>query len=130
MSQENVELVQRGFEHYMATGEPPWELFDEGVEVYDHDTPDQWTYRGHEGFARWLAEWGAAWSAWTIEPEGFIDTGDLVIVLVRMKTKGRGSGVEVERHDALVYKLRSGQIVRADYYNDREQALKAVGLEE
>ena len=35
-----------------------------------------------------------------------------------------------ERHDALVYKLRSGQIVRADYYNDRQQALKAVGLEE
>jgi hypothetical protein len=30
----------------------------------------------------------------------------------------------------MVCKLRDGRIVRIDYYNNREQALKAVGLEE
>ena len=39
MSHENVEIVKRGFEHYIETGETPWELFDEDVEIYDHDTP-------------------------------------------------------------------------------------------
>jgi hypothetical protein len=46
MSQQDVELARRGFDYFMATGEPPWEMFDEEVEVYDHDTPDQGEYRG------------------------------------------------------------------------------------
>jgi ketosteroid isomerase-like protein len=130
VSQESVEIVQRGTEQFMATGEPPWEMIDEGVEVYDHDTPDQGDYRGHAGYARWLEDWGAAWAEWSIEPEEFLDAGDSVVVFFRMRTKGRGSGVEVERQDAIVFKLRNGRIVRVDYYNDRKQALEAAGLTE
>lgn len=29
MSQGNVEIMRRGMEQYLATGEPPWELLDE-----------------------------------------------------------------------------------------------------
>ena len=47
-----------------------------------------------------------------------------------MKAQGRGSGVEVERRDAQVWRLRSGKVVRGDYYNNRQQALEAVGLSE
>jgi ketosteroid isomerase-like protein len=130
MSHENVEIVRRGLGLYFATGEPPWELFDEGVEVYDHDTPDQGEYRGHDGVRRWLEDWGAAWAEWNIEPEEFIDGGVSVVVFIRMKTTGRGSGIEVEREDALVYRLGHDKIVRLDYYNDRKQALEAVGLTE
>ena len=46
MSQENVELIQRGLARFMTTGEPQWEMFDEDVEIYDHDTPDQGGMRG------------------------------------------------------------------------------------
>ena len=120
--------MQRGLRLYFATGEPPWELFDKEVEVHDHDTPDQGEYRGHEGVRRWLAEWGDAWAEWNIEPEEFIDGGVSVVVFIRMKTTGRGSGIEVEREDAQVYKFREDKIVRLDYYNDRTQALEAVGL--
>jgi ketosteroid isomerase-like protein len=129
MSQQDVELARRGFDYFMATGEPPWEMFDEEVEVYDHDTPDQGEYRGHVGYARWLEDWGAAWAEWSIEPEEFIDAGDSVIVTIRMKVKGRDSGIEVERQDALVYKIRDGKFVRCDYFNNRKQALEAFGLE-
>src|SRR5437763_17207183 len=117
MSQENVEIVQRGREGYLATGEPPWDAFDEEVEVFDHDTPDQGAYRGHLGLRRWLEDWGAAWDDWSIEPEEVIDAGDSVVALIRMKTRGRGSGVEVERRDAQVFKLGNGRIVRLHYYN-------------
>jgi ketosteroid isomerase-like protein len=130
MSQENVEIVQRGLGVYFATGEPPWELFDEKVKVYDHDTPDQGVYRGHQGVRRWLEDWGAAWAEWSIEPEKLIDAGDSVVVFIRMKAEGLGSGVAVERDDTQVHKLRDGKVVRLDYFNDRKQALKAVGLEE
>jgi len=128
MSQENVEIVQRGLERYFATGELPWDLFDQGVEVEDHDTIDQGTYQGHAGLRRWLEDWGAAWAEWSIEPEQLIDAGDSVVVFIRMKTTGRGSGLEVDRADAQVYKLREGRIVRLEYFNDRAEALKAVGL--
>jgi hypothetical protein len=46
-----------------------------------------------------------------------------------MKVKGRDSGIEVERQDALVYKIRDGKFVRCDYFNNRKQALEAFGLE-
>jgi ketosteroid isomerase-like protein len=128
MSQANVELLRRGFDYFMATGEPPWEIIDEEVEVYDHDTPDQGDYRGHAGYARWLEDWGAAWAEWSIEPEEYIDAGDWVVVAIRMKTKGLGSGIEVERQDAMVWKVRASKIVRLDYHNDRKQALESVGL--
>ena len=105
-------------------------MFDEDVEIYDHDTPDQGVYRGHAGVASWLEEWGAAWAAWSIEPEEFIDAGDSVVILIRMTAEGRGSGIEVDRRDALVYEICDGLIKRVHYYNDRDEALKAVGLRE
>src|SRR3954462_14929669 len=128
MSQENVELAQRVLGHYVATGELLWETADPQVEVHDHDTPDQGDYLGHAGLTRWLEDWGAAWAEWSIEPEEFIDAGDSVVVFIRMRTKGRGSGVEVERQDALVYELQNGRIVRADYYNNRAEALRGLDL--
>jgi hypothetical protein len=73
MSQENVELIERGFAHVMQTGETPLHLLDPEVEVHDHDAPDQSEYRGHDGFARRMGDWDAAWEMWSVEPERFID---------------------------------------------------------
>src|SRR5689334_9337544 len=125
MSGENVDMVRAGFERYSGTGEPPWDLFDEAVEVHDHDTPDQGDYRGREGLARWLKDWGDAWADWNIEPEEFIDAGDSVVIFIRMNTEGRGSGIKAQREDALVYGIGQGLITRVDYYNDRAEALEA-----
>jgi ketosteroid isomerase-like protein len=131
MSQENVEIIQRFYQRYFETGEPPWEIVDEEGELYDHDAPDQTgVYRGHAGVRRWLADWDAAWAEWSFELEELIDAGDHVVAVVRMRTKGLGSGVELDRQDAVVYRCRNDKILRVDYYNNKEQALKAVGLSE
>jgi ketosteroid isomerase-like protein len=130
MSQENVEIVQRGFEHFAATGEPHWEIFDEAVEVRDHDTMDQDGYRGHAGMARWLEDWAAAWSSFTMEPEEFLDVGERVVMVFRMKATGLSSGVALERQDAMVFTVRGGKVLRLEYYNSRQQALESVGLSE
>ena len=73
---------------------------------------------------------GRAWSDWSLEPQEYIDAGDQVVVMVEMKATGRGSGVEIDREDALVYTLREGKHVRLDYFNNRQQALEAAGLRE
>jgi ketosteroid isomerase-like protein len=128
MSRENVAVARRGLTHLLETGEVLWDLLAVDVEIYDHDTPDQGGYQGHQGFEQWLADWGAAWAGWSLDVHEFIDAGERVVALVRMTATGRGSGVEVNRADAIIYTVRDGRIVRIDYYNDPDEALKAVGL--
>ncbi len=128
MSQENVELIQGVLAGFIATGEPSWDSLDEQIEVHDHDLVDAGNYQGHAGFGSWLENWGAAWSDFTIEPEEFLDAGDRVASVFHMRATGRGSGVEVDRQDAIIWSVRGGKIVRMDYYNNREQALRTVGL--
>jgi ketosteroid isomerase-like protein len=131
MSQEDVELIQRFYQRYPETGEPPWDMLDEEHELYDHDGPDQTgRYLGHAGVRRWLADWDAAWAEWSFELEEFIDAGECVVAVLRMHTKGLGSGVELDRQDAVVYRCRKDKIIRTDYFNSKEQALEAVGLSE
>jgi hypothetical protein len=49
---------------------------------------------------------------------------------LRFYATGRGSGVKVERQEATIFTIRDGKGVRLDYYNSKQQALKAAGLEE
>jgi ketosteroid isomerase-like protein len=74
--------------------------------------------------------WNAAWSGSSVEPERWIDAGDKVVVVFQMTAKGKGSGVEVKRRDAMVLTIRDGKQVRLDYYNSESQALEAAGLSE
>lgn len=53
-----------------------------------------------------------------------------MLALFRMIAKGRGSGIEIEREDAVAYRLEKHKIVRLEYFNDRAEAFKAVGLSE
>ena len=128
MSRENVDRVQAALEHFATTGEPAWDGLHEEVEVYDHDIMDAGDYRGHAGFARWLQDWASAWSDYTMEPEEFLDAGESVVAFILQRTTGHGSGVALERHDAMVFELRDAKILRLDYYNNRDEALKYVGL--
>jgi ketosteroid isomerase-like protein len=130
VSQENVELVRRGVEHFVATGEPDWPLLDADVEVYDHDILDAGDYRGLDGYARWMQDFSAPWSEFSISPEEYLDAGDHVIAVFRVTAIGAGSGVRVERQDAMVCEMRDMKLIRLDYFNNRAEALKAVGLED
>jgi hypothetical protein len=55
-------------------------------------------------------------------PQEYVASGDRVIVSLHMIATGRGSGLKVERDDALVHEMRDGKTVRVDYFNSRQQA--------
>ena len=129
MSQANVEIVRRALEGFVA-GEILWETLDQEVEVHDHDILDAGQYRGHSGIARWLEDWGAGLPVISLELQEFIDAGEAVVAVFLLKARARGSSVDVERQDGIVYRLRDGKITRLDYYNSRHQALEAVRLVE
>ena len=56
-----------------------------------------------------------------------MDSGDRVLVTVRLGGRGRGSGIEIDALFYDVYTLRDGKIVRMDQFTERTQALEAVG---
>src|SRR5262249_1866128 len=102
MSQGEGELVREALERLLRTGEPAWDVIHEEVEVRDHDIPDASEYKGHAGVRRWLFEdWAAARSDFSLEPQEYIDVAESVVAIFRLKATGRGSGVRVERLDAM-----------------------------
>jgi ketosteroid isomerase-like protein len=130
MSKENVEIVRRGFTGAMEEDWPTaLDTLDPQVQIHDFDIPDAGTYRGHDGFLAWLENWGEGWESWRLENIEFRAAGEeQVIATFRMIATGGGSGVEVERDDAITYRLIDRRIVRMEYFNDQQKALEAVGL--
>jgi ketosteroid isomerase-like protein len=129
MSQENVEVMRRIVE---AAGRKEYEAvladLDPDVEIDDSDIPES---TGADSFLEWLARWDQAWESWRIEDIEVRAAGDdRVIALFRMVAKGKGSGIELTRLDALVASFRAGKAVKLEYYNDQVLALKDVGLSE
>jgi ketosteroid isomerase-like protein len=127
MSQENVEVMRRIVE---AAGRKEYEAvladLDPDVEIDDSDIPES---TGADSFLEWLARWDQAWESWRIEDIEVRAAGDdRVIALFRMVAKGKGSGIELTRLDALVASFRAGKAVKLGYYNDQVLALKDVGL--
>ena len=76
---------------------------------------------------------GAVDSEWedieTIADE-FLDAGDDVVVALRYRGRGRGSGVEVSDRTFEVHTFRDGVCVRKVDFTERSEALQAAGLSE
>jgi len=128
MSGENVEamrlIVEAASRHdYRAALSD----LDPAVEIDDTDIPEA---TGADSFLDWLARWDGVWESWHVEDIEVRENEEQVIALFTMVAKGRGSGIELTRPDALVASFRGGKAVKVGYYNDQAQALKAVGLDE
>ena len=67
------------------------------------------------------ARWDEIWESWRIEGLELRSSGDdKVLALFRMIAKGKGSGIELTREDAVLGELRGGKIVKVGYYNDQQ----------
>jgi ketosteroid isomerase-like protein len=132
VSQENVELLRRGYETFAARGEFAFEFLDPEIEWRGpREFPDlAETHHGHEGVRRYLDKLFEAIEDYRMVPEEFIDAGrDQVLVFSREGGRGRGSGAEVQTHPtAHLWTIRAGKAVRMESYWERSDALKAVGL--
>lgn len=129
MSRESVEIVEKVIGR-LGAGEWDHDLFNDDIEVHDHDVLDAGSYRGRAGFDAWVADWGAAWNAFSIDAGEYFDAGERVVFAFRLTAQGRSSGLRLTRQDAMVWTVREGRVTRLDYYNNRQQALAAAGLSE
>jgi ketosteroid isomerase-like protein len=132
MSQENVEIVRRGYERLAttlqfvtsATPDFVWDMSN------FHGWPEQKLYEGVEGAQTFQDEWTAAWDDWELDVEALHDAGDKVVVLARQRGRSKAAGLPVDMFFAQVWTLRDGKTTRMEMYSDPNEALKAVGLAE
>jgi ketosteroid isomerase-like protein len=129
MSQENVEIVRRSYEHFMANGEIRAHA-DLVWDVSNLGWPDQQIYTGNEGANQFNAEWADAWDDWELEVDDYIDAGERVVVILIQRGRSKATGIPVEMRFAQVWTLRDGQGNRMQLYASVEEALEAVGLAE
>jgi ketosteroid isomerase-like protein len=91
--------------------------------------PLKGVYRGHgklEGF------WDAFWSTFKdiqLEVHGFTEVGSEVVVPNTAHMRGR-QRIEVIARSTFVFTLENGQITRLRLFQERAEALEAVGLRE
>ena len=131
MSDENVELIRRAYEAFDTDLDELLRLLDPAVEwVSPSDSIEPGRRRGHSGVRDAFAATAMAWDNPTHTPQDFTDANDKVLVTVTFRGHGRGSGMEAERTEFHVWTVRSGAIVRFQWFYKRQDALKAVSLEE
>jgi ketosteroid isomerase-like protein len=134
MSREDVEVVQRAWDAWQR-GDLPRLLrqFDPEV-VWDtshfRDWPES-AYHGIDDVERFLGEWLVVWDDYEVGVEDVFPAPDgRVVTLFWQRGKGRSSGLEMEMEMAQIATVRDGKITLLDAYDDRAEALEAVGLRE
>jgi ketosteroid isomerase-like protein len=132
MSEENVEIVRRSLDAYSQRDIDALRTLNHpGLEL-------DWSasvgslagvYRGLDQALRFYAEYYETFEATVIEPDRFVETGDLVVVPNVAHQRGR-DGIEVSARSTLVFAVHDRQVTSICLYQEEDEALKAVGLAE
>jgi ketosteroid isomerase-like protein len=131
MSQENVEVVRaaidaynrRDFETMRALNHPDVELDwsrSRGLEAG--------VFRGNEEVMRYYGRFFEMFEV-AVEPDRFIESGDLVVVPNSATVRGR-DGIETVARSAFLFEVRDGRLARLCLYQETREALEAAGLSE
>src|SRR5262245_36033349 len=131
MSEENVEVVRRNLESFQDDVKAWLDTLDTGIRWHPMEE-DHSLVLGHQAALRqresWLETWDNESYSWEIEE--LRENGDDVVSGVRVTSRGRRSGVELDLFGWTHFKLRDGKIVYAYEYASRADALEAAGLSE
>jgi uncharacterized protein len=131
MSQENVEIVRRGYEAFnrgdidgvVGLLAPDFEYVASGL------VPGVGgVYRGADGLKGFAETFWAEFDDPRIEIHDLIDAGDQVVASTTMRGHGKQSGAETSWSVWQVWRVRDGTAVGGQGFPSRDDALEAVGL--
>jgi ketosteroid isomerase-like protein len=133
MSEEDVETVRSGFEHFNREGYLPEDAFDPQVELLNlRESPLPGPYRGYEGLRRWSDDLLEVLDDGRLEVQEMIDADEAgaVITQVRLRGRARHTGIAVDLPFTIVSWMRDGRTYRTVGFSDHREALEAAGLSE
>jgi ketosteroid isomerase-like protein len=133
MSQENVELVRRGFEalNRRDIGAMDALVTDESELHTALAGTEGRVFRGHQGIRDYFAWFADAFEEFGFALEEIIDAGgDRVVVLYTMTARGRKSGITLDQRGGIVINVAGEHLGRMDSYLEPAEALEAAGLSE
>jgi hypothetical protein len=133
MTQENMEIVRRVYEHFDATHTVDPGSLAANV-VWDMSNFESWPerplYEGPGGVQEFIRSWLEPWDTYEHDLEALHDADDEVVALVHVSGTASVSGAAVEMRVGHVWALIDGTVVRVTLYSDPDQALEAAGLRE
>lgn len=102
--------------------------FDSGI-VWSEpaEFPGGGTYYGVDGVRRYLTQSRDAIAEGASEPEGFVISGNRVVVLVHVRVRRKGSEAWHEVRIADVYTVKGGKAIQMRAFTDQQAALRWAG---
>jgi ketosteroid isomerase-like protein len=85
-------------------------------------------FYGRAGMINILEAWYEAMDEWSAEPEDIVDLGGQVLMTIRVRARGRTSGVRIEERGYAIFRTRDGKVLRCDEFADLQAAREAAGL--
>ncbi|MGH2984836.1 MAG: nuclear transport factor 2 family protein [Solirubrobacterales bacterium] len=93
--------------------------------------PEKTVFRGRDEVWDLFRVFRDVWDELTIELEEAVhDEGDLLIIRVRFRGQGHGSGVQVDRVVFLLQELRDEKLLRQLPFESEAEARRAAGLDD
>jgi len=132
MSQENVEVAQRMQDAFNRQDLATWLATFRAEAEIDWSRsrgPQKGVYRGHREFVDF---WDVFWETFEdvqVELHGFTEVGSEVVASNTAHIRGR-EGIEVVARSTFLWTFENGQITRFRMFQERAEALEAVGLRE
>lgn len=132
MPQENVRLVERAIAAINARDIESYRACcTEDVKLETPMAAVGGVYEGIDGIRRFLTDVEEAAPDFRMELDGVEELDSKrVIAFLRNNSTGRASGIRMAWPQTNVYDLIDGKISHVRMFVDRQEALKAVGLEE
>ncbi len=131
MSEENLEVVRR---LYAAWGQRPDLALRFLADDFEYVNPDYavhpGTRHGKDGWLAAAANLSESFEQWAHEPGEMIPAEEKVVVIATFRARGRGSTMDLEKYEPHVWTLRGDRVTRFQWFNEREEALRAAGLAE
>ncbi len=128
---ENVDLARSIYARWGrgTFGATEWADGEIDFEIVGGPDPGRW--HGIAGMTEGWRGWLGAWDSYSAEADEFRELDDArVLVLGRMRGRGKRSGIDVDTAFANVLEIRGAKVTRLSLYSSRDRAFADLGLAE
>jgi ketosteroid isomerase-like protein len=128
MSRADIETLRAGYE---AASRGEWDrAFRDAHPDFELQTPDRdpnpGTYHGPDEARRFMKDLVEPFEEVSFYPEEFLENGDRIAVILRLRYRPSGSAAEMETRIGHLWTMRDGKVTRLQIFPEREKALEAA----